>query len=207
MKIPKSLIIYASLTGNTEKLALRFKKIFEKNNWECDIFRVTRDTQYSQLPQFFNYDFLCLGSPVILRKPLEDLEMIFPLYGKLPNEEFEPLPKGTIPLGPPPESSLKTGPMPKLEKITFDGRKGVVFATYSGIYLGPKEVEPVLSYLSVQMECALRFQCIGQISCVARHAHHDEGWYKDLANRPTERDLLKAEIIMEEIIENNYING
>jgi hypothetical protein len=32
----------------------------------------------------------------------------------------------------------------------------------------------------------------------------ETGWYKDLNERPSERDLLKAEIFMEEIIEEYY---
>ena len=36
----RCLMIYASLTGNTEKVALRMKSTFEKHGWECDAFKL-----------------------------------------------------------------------------------------------------------------------------------------------------------------------
>ena len=66
----KSLIIYSSNTGNTEKVAQRFKETFEKKEWDCDIFKVGRKMDVRNPP--FNipdYDFLCVGSPVIIGLP------------------------------------------------------------------------------------------------------------------------------------------
>ena len=40
VKKKKSLIIYQTMTGNTEIVALRFKKVFEKKGWDCDIFKI-----------------------------------------------------------------------------------------------------------------------------------------------------------------------
>ena len=36
----KCLVIYSSYTGNTEKIALRFKDTFEREGWQCDIFKI-----------------------------------------------------------------------------------------------------------------------------------------------------------------------
>ena len=40
----KSLILYASMTGNTEKVAQRFQQAFVKKGWECDIFKIDKKT-------------------------------------------------------------------------------------------------------------------------------------------------------------------
>jgi multimeric flavodoxin WrbA len=81
----RSLILYASMTGNTEKVALRFKKVFEKKGWECDIFKIDKKTDVDHPPfDLEKYDFLCIGSPVIIGQPVEEiLKLMFrnPLSG------------------------------------------------------------------------------------------------------------------------------
>ena len=47
----KGLVIYASWTGNTEKVALRFQKVFEKYGWECDMLKVTKHTDVKTYPR------------------------------------------------------------------------------------------------------------------------------------------------------------
>lgn len=69
--------------------------------------------------------------------------------------------------------------------------------------MGPKEAEPVLSYLNTMMEWRTNFQCVGQFACPGNYPNH-VGWYKNLENRPDERDLAKAEIFIEEVIEDYY---
>jgi len=197
----KSLIIYASQTGNTEKVAFSFKKAFENEGWKCDVLKVTKDTDFSKLPfDYKNYDFLCVGTPNTFKLPAEEINTF--LYPPHPAPPVNmPNPQGPksmpTPQGPTPVKPIKFSP---------DCKKGIVFATFSGVYLGPKEVEPVLSYMSVLMERNLEFQCVGKFSCPGKFSRHT-GWYKDLDKRPDERDLQKAEIFMEETIEDNYLNG
>jgi flavodoxin len=58
----KSLILYQTMSGNTEKVAFRFKKVFEKKGWKCDIFKVDKNMDADNLPfDFQDYDFLCVG--------------------------------------------------------------------------------------------------------------------------------------------------
>jgi flavodoxin len=191
--VRKSLIIYASYTGNTEKIALSFEKAFEKKGWQCDVFKVDKDTDFGKLPfDYKNYDFLCIGTPNIFKCPSDEIKKVFMPVHTTPPPTNTPAPETSTPVDP-----IKFGP---------DDKKGVIFATYAGIYLGPKEVEPVLSFMSVMMEWNLRFECVGRFSCPGKYARHT-GWYKELDQRPSERDLQKAEIFMEEIIEDNYLHG
>ena len=70
----KSIVLYSSLTGNTEKVALRLKKVFDSQGWECDIFKVTKDMDFRNPP--FNlekYAFFCVGSYVVLDWPTEEI--------------------------------------------------------------------------------------------------------------------------------------
>ena len=176
----KCLIIYASRTGNTEKVALRFKNTFERNGWECDIFKISQETDVSNLPfEYKNYDFICVGSPVHHSLPPEE---IINAVRKQPKE----VGKRKI----------------RHRKIVPGPKKGIVFATYAGAHLGPKEAEPTLKVLELEMEHQ-RFKCIGSFCCPGKFVNDATpgGYYGDIRNRPSERDLLKAEIFMEEKIE------
>jgi hypothetical protein len=204
----KSLIMYASWTGHTEQVALRFKKVFEKKGWQCDMFKVDHHTDVKNPPYNLRaYDFLCVGSPVVHKKPIE--EIISVMNGNpLPPSEGGPEAAlvGVDPANLPERYRRAGGPRQrpdpsKSPKIVFgpDSKKGVVFATFGGLHLGPKEVEPVLALLALEME-HIPFECVGRFACPGKHGEGG-GYYKDLPNRPNERDMLKAEIFMEEILE------
>ncbi len=246
----KSLILYQSKTGNTEKVALRFKKIFDKKGWDCSLFKVGKDTDVVNPPfEYDDYDFLCVGSGVFKQlPPSEIVDIMFNVTHPMPFKGSKP---GRVHV----QGMIIPGP-----------KNGVVFVTYNGGHLGPKEAEPALSLLEVEME-HLRFKCIGKFSCpgkmnfggggdavgrvaqwfgwtkeVARekiqryNANPDtpefasftiedrqqmdrgkttaqmpqggpppaRSWHWDLDNRPNERDLEKAEIFLEEILEDYY---
>jgi len=204
----KSLIAYSSWTGNTEKVALRFKKVFEARGWECDVFKIDRKTDAANPPfNFENYDFVCIGSPIMLGLPdLKILELLTksPLsghYGQPSIEEFVDLmrknPK-TLP-HPSPEKIKEMEKKHPDGKIVPGPKSGVVFVTYGGIHLGPKEAAPSLSFLENELE-HLRFKCAGSFGCPGKHGNRatPEWWHGDIRNRPSERDLLRAELFLEE---------
>lgn len=203
----KSLIMYSSWTGNTEKVALRFKEVFEKKGWECDLFKVDENTDPENPPyDYSNYDFLCVGSPVVAKKPLEELIRVLekgrgsawmaasskPEQKKVLNEKFAQAWQRFQSLG-------VTGP--SRTTYSFEDKKGIVFVTHAGEHIEPyKEAEPALVLLACLME-HFGFQCVGQFPCPASHGKITSAWFKDLPNRPHARDLLKAEIFLEETIE------
>lgn len=179
--MPKSLIIYQSLSGNTKKVAMRFKQVFERTGWECDVLKVDNNTDVDMKIDFDPYDFLCVGSAVIRQLPAEQIATLMFLltHGRRdPNDKT-----------PPPPMSLKES------RIVPGPKKGIVFATYSGMHLGEKEAEPTLSLFDVEME-HLKFKCVGRFCCRGKFMNIPE-----LLDRPNERDLLRAELFLEQKIE------
>jgi len=226
----KCLILYASWTGNTKKVALRFQKVFQSKGWEVNLFKVDHKTDVKNPPfEYRDYDFLCVGSPVIHKKPVEELMSIM-AGAPLPPSEGGPKVAlvGVTREEDVPEKYRFTQRMRdrqkdmKPGKIVFgpDSKKGVIFMTYSGNHLGPKEADPAMRLLALEME-HIPFECVGMFSCPGYHgpgkasgskgasAPKDaperkgapQGWFKDLDTRPNARDLEKAEIFISEILE------
>jgi hypothetical protein len=209
----KCLIIYSSLTGNTEKVALRFESTFEKNGWECDIFKIRRKAEDVLNPLFDinNYDFMCVGSGVIAHLPYSEIlsvlrRLIFGFDPRIPlrlrGEDLtyikEPMPDSYVP-----KHGEKMESFPH-KKIVFgsDCKKAVTFITYSGFDLGPKEAEPSMQLLALEVE-HLGFKCIGQFCCPGYFVNHPTPatYHGDIRDRPNEKDLLKAEMFIEEKLE------
>jgi flavodoxin len=181
-KTKKSLILYQSTTGNTEKIALSFKKVFEKRGWDCEMFKVDKKTDTKKPPfDFQDYDFLCAGSGVYKHLPPQEIVDIMFFVTHPPREAGH--------------EATPPGRSTKVTKIVPGPKPGIVFATFSGLHLGPKEAEPALSLLELEME-HLKFKCVGKFSCRGKF-----GQIQHLINRPSERDLHKAEIFLEEILE------
>ena len=64
-KMRRGLIYYASVTGNTEKIAVAFKGVFEKYGWQCDMMKISKHTDIKNLPyRGEDYDLVMIGSPV-----------------------------------------------------------------------------------------------------------------------------------------------
>jgi len=204
----KCLIVYGSHTGNTEKVALRFKKTFEKHGWECNSFRLDQKTDINHLPfNFKDYDFICVGSGMIahtaygevimaMRVPRATWDPEVPISERLVQNPYDTNREG--------RSLSKFRPHFPHHKIVLGtgSKKAVAFVTYSGYDLGAKEAEPGLAQLALEVE-HLEFQCIGRFSCPGKFLDEPtpETFLGDIRDRPSERDLMKAEIFIEEILE------
>jgi hypothetical protein len=206
----KCLILYSSYTGHTEKVANRFKSTFEKNSWECDIYKVRRKPEdIFNLPfDLTNYDILCAGSGVISHLPYSEVlsairYMIYHLdpriMHRIRGEDLRYL-KGPVPKLPPPEK----GALLAHKKMVLgpDSKKSIVFVTYAGYEFGAKEAEPALKLLALEIE-HLGFQCIGQFCCPGRYLDNPtpRTYHGDIRDRPNEKDLLKAEMFIEDVLE------
>jgi hypothetical protein len=268
----KALIVYASITGNTEKVAMRFKQTIELKgqpwgDWKCDIFKVTKKTDRKNIPYHLeDYDLFLVGAPIWAGIP--------PLYlfddhqGALgpimmPAAFAKAMAEGK-PMGPPGEGG----------GMGFQGKgwgpkKGIAFVTYGGQGQGPIEAQAALSCIELRLEGG-QVKCIGKFACCGKqweeptvdplaaklnmmvgdttvaiaqykenpnhpdfanltaeerkmfekavkmteefsapggHRGKFRAWHWDFSRRPTERDLLKAEIFMKDILEEYYGGG
>ena len=188
------------MTGNTEKVAMRFKQVFEKMGWECDLLKIKQDTDLrNPLFDCNDYDFICVGSWVQNSLPSE--KIIDAMHHNPGSAHYsadaDPNKKPGV------EEVMRRQRTHKVQprKITFDhgDKKGIVFVTFGGVHMGWKEALPALVLLEHEME-HLHFQSAGRFSCPGFFGP-PEGWFKDWTQRPHERDLLKAQIFLEEILE------
>jgi hypothetical protein len=186
--IKKGLIVYVSLTGNTEKIALTFKKVFEEKGWECDCIKITKDSKQINLE---SYNLICVGSPIIGGSPPKEINNIWISH--------------TTEGHPPRDLSWR--------QDTSKYGKGIAFVTYTGSRRGPAEALPSLSLIELQMEDK-GYRCIGKLACPAKITHalpvepNDKAmrdWHWNQQSRPHDRDLKKAETFLAEILEDYFL--
>lgn len=79
----RALILYATMTKNTEKIAKAMEKTFLHYQWEVTLFRMTmkkEDWEGMQEQLYFDdYDVICLGSPIVAGYPLTVVNKVFSL--------------------------------------------------------------------------------------------------------------------------------
>jgi hypothetical protein len=182
----KNLILYASLSGNTKKVAGRIAKTFEQKGWNNTLVQVDQKYDPRKNPINFDaYDFICVGSGVFWHVPYEPLLTCIrssthrSVYGKI------------IP-----------GP-----------RLGLAFATYGGAHLGPKEAQATLELLEIAFE-HLGFRSFGRLAIPGRVRHyHSEGeetpdWYfPDIHNRPDSEDLDGVDTYVGSLLESSEFHA
>lgn len=205
----KCLIAYSSFTGNTEKVAFRFKEIFEKNSWQCDIFKVRKNADDILRPPYDmrKYDFVCVGSGVISHLPYNEvLNMVIGFRSEMDpritlrfRDEVIPYIDEPIPPIPP-----QNDPRKLHKKIILgpESPKAIVFITYGGYEFGPREAEPAIQLLALELE-HIGFQFIGGFCCPGKYLDDPmpRSFHGDIRNRPDERDLLRAEMFIEDKLE------
>ncbi|MCJ7594702.1 MAG: flavodoxin domain-containing protein [Desulfobacterales bacterium] len=168
----KNLIVYASNTGNTEKIAIALKENFDRYGWQSTLKKLPHDYDVERPDfDFDDYDFVCVGSPINSELPLPQV------------------------------SKVMTSRSHGMHKIVPGPKCGIVFCTYGGVHLGPKEAEPALKLLEVELE-HLKFSVIGSLAVPG--AMGDRGgpdwYYPDLRSRPNKEDLLNVGRFVDNII-------
>jgi hypothetical protein len=204
----KCLITYTSLSGNTEKVALRFRNTFEKHKWNCDMFKINRKTDILNLPfKFIDYDFVCVGSGLILHLPSEEILNVVKIQTGVDRR-----PIARFRLGEQAGREQQSRPLKAEENakphmhhkiiLGADSKPAVVFATYAGFEFGPKEAEPALQLLALEIE-HIEFKCIGSFCCPGKFLNHPTpaSYHGDIRDRPNATDLLKAEMFIEDKLE------
>jgi len=188
----RSLIIYASRTNNTTKVAERFKSTIEKNGWQCDIVKVEQNSDPMTVPfNYKDYDLICAGSGIRMHSPYAELLHVLrvPVYGfdpriilkvaegiKLTTEETD-----KMRVWQPNHRKILLGP---------DAKKALSFATYGGYEFGPGEAQPALDWINLEL-AHLEVEIVGKFCCPGKFesANRPAGYHNDLTTRPNERDL------------------
>ena len=171
MNMIRNLIVFASRTGNTEKVAKEIAKNFERHGWNCDLKKLSDDYDAKNPDfNFQDYDFACVGSPIISELPLPQIRTV--TYGQ-----------------------------PGSHKLSIGPKCGLVFCTYAGIHLGPKEAEPALKLLEVEL-MHQAFQVIGSLAIPGKLGNKDtpEWHFGDMRHRPDERDLKDVALFVDDIM-------
>lgn len=149
----RGLILYASITGNTEQVAKAFEKAFLGCGWSCDLVKIDGKTNFKQTPVYFDdYDIVCLGSPVMAGIPAPNIGRVLGLT--------QPEPPRMWRGGMGPGMDMQGGPSPDV--------KAVVFATYAGAI---REAYSTLAVEKQYLEC-LRLKIVGQFSCPGCEISH-----------------------------------
>ena len=208
----KCLILYSSITGNTKKVALRIKSTFERNGWECDRFKIRKKEEDILNPPFdiYEYDFMCVGSGIMVHLPYNEILNLLrrlrlgmdPRIALRNRGETISYIKSPLPEFRHPSQDKRALKLHRKIVLGPDSKKAVVFATYAGYEFGPKEAEPAMQLLELEIE-HLSFKCVGQFCCPGKYLNNPtpNTYHGDIRERPNERDLLKAEMFIEEKLE------
>ena len=205
----RCLITYSSITGNTEKVALKFKETFENKGWQCDIFKVRKNAKDILRPPFNlpSYDFVCAGSGLRAHLPYNEiLNMLRGFRTGMDPRITLRFRDETIPYihEPIPEIPQHKSPKTDHGKIVLgpDSPRAAVFITYAGYEFGPKEAEPAVQLLALELE-HIGFQYVGSFRCPGKYVDDPmpRTFHGDIRGRPDERDLLKAKMFIEEKLE------
>jgi hypothetical protein len=205
----RGLVIYASRTNNTVKVAERFKSTLEKNGWQCDIYRIPQNSDPMAVPfNLMDYDLVCAGSGVRMHAPYAELLHVLrvPVYGfdprimlkttegiQLTDEEKKKMQAGMESRKGLGHGKVVLGP---------DARHALSFATYAGHEFGPAEVQPALDWINLEL-AHLRVEIAGKFCCPGKfeNTNNPAGYHNDLVTRPNEKDLMRAELFIEQVLE------
>lgn len=153
----KALIIYATVSGNTEKISNCFKDALEEQKWSVDMIKLTNKTNFVEEPVFFDeYDLLFLGSPIMAGLPSTLVGKNLGLTASMPPRMYS-------------DRLIMPGlKRPDTEDYT---PYAVVFATYGGASTGPSECLATLAIEKLYLE-NLYIKTVGQFACLGSETRH-----------------------------------
>ena len=151
MKKRKAIILYCSITGNTEAVAKAFAEVLNDYNFEVALEKITPKRDWKKNPVYFDdCDFLILGAPIIAALPYKELSQVIGWSGK--HVEFY------------------SGEKPTPGQA--DGmRAGMVFATFGGSVAGPRECLPTLALEKEYLQL-YGFTPVAEFACPGKQVRH-----------------------------------
>ena len=167
----KALVIYLSITGNTEKVANSIFDGLIESGFETSLMKVKEADNVD----FYDYDLVCFGAPSYnwhIPKPADDyLKAMFIRYKK----------DGWI--------------IPCAPKLP--GKNCLVFCTYSGPHTGLKEAVPAGKYIGQFFE-HFGFTVVDEWYILSEFVGSEElntkGRMGDIRGLPSEQDLARLKL-------------
>lgn len=182
MKPRRALILYATMTRNTEKIADWFRQTFEDYGWEVTFLRIKAKMDYSELQEnlyFDDYDVVALGSPIVAGLPIQPILKAFSLGagGELENDVQKKLDAGklgseaggTIETPYQPTAKWRRGTAAYPGALTKGESEplGIVFCTYGGGFYGSSECLAALESLKLYLNLN-NVRVVGKFACGGR---------------------------------------
>ncbi len=166
----KSLVLFDSLGGNTEKVATTICKALDNEEILAHMMKVDKETHLD----FHEYDLVFIGSPVIDWLPTQGM-MDF-VKKKMKNYNGKGLIKPSAPINP--------------------GKFGICFGTFAGPHIGKREALPMTMWLRSFLE-HIGFIVLDEWHIVGEFKNKDDlnlnGRLGNIQNRPNRGDLMNIE--------------
>lgn len=173
----KTLILYQSFTGNTEKVTRTIERTLKSEGITPEVIKVTRENPV----ELYDYDLVFLGTPVIELLPAK------PVFDFIRSQLAIHRKRGDI--------------VPTSPKIP--GKYAVCYCTYSGPHTGIREAIPAVKYMEQFFE-HLRFSVLGEWYVVGEikgdETYSSEGTLGDIKGRPSDEDLSDVSAKVENVI-------
>ena len=200
----KALILYATMTRNTEKIATWFKESFEHYNFGVTMFKMAANADWKGMQDklyFDDYDVVCLGSPIVAGSPLMIVVKALSLGGggALEKSIGTPAPgspdQSNQPAGggmPPALAVWRRKSLPYMGVLSKNGYQplGVVFTTYGGGFYGSDESLATLELLKLYLELN-DVKVIGKFACCGRE-HGPAGLADGVMPKPADPNMDEA---------------
>lgn len=195
MKKRKAVVLYGSLTGNTEMVGKAFAEVLEEYGFETRCEKLSAGRDWSKTPVYFkDYDIVVLGSLIVAGLPYKEVYQLLGLQGSRnimgttmtpgaePDLEGNPMGRLSLHSGIPGivAPSVATG-SPGAKGDNLPTIYGVVYTTYGGSGVGPPECYGSLEV----MEELLRVngvRTVGKFACPGKEVRHEavDGIAKEL---------------------------
>lgn len=184
----RALILYATMTKNTEKIATWFKETFESYQWEVTFLRLKNGMDLEKIQPdvyFDDYDVICLGSPIVAGYPLKIVSKLFSLgaHSGLEEQTTATVEGGAKEYEAPPAGAPMPGDGEPRKKEELQWRRsgnrgpypgaiyqkqykplGIVFTTYGGGFYGSDECLATLEILKLFLQLN-NVAVVGKFAC------------------------------------------
>lgn len=151
----KSLIIYTSITKNTEQVALTFGEVLTRYGFENTYAKVLPKYKGGEIPVYYpeEYDVVCIGSPIIAALPYTNFNFCVGDQEdyKTRNVVFK-----------------RRAPHERTKKKRY----GIAFTTYGGTGNGPREC---IATLEIEKDYLRSFGVtpVGEFACCGKELRHN----------------------------------